>query len=162
MCSVRPPQDPLGICQIGKAFRNEITPGNFTFRTREFEQMKWNFSVSRGPIWNGSHIARILQRLAPVARDPGTGPASARSLSGGALVLFPRDDRFEFRFPFGWGELWGIADRTDYDLKRHMEHSREDLSYFYPATNEKYVPYVVEPSLGADRMALAFFVRCVR
>ena len=104
---------PFGIGQIGKSFRNEITPGNFTFRTREFEQMELEFFCKP-------------------------------------------DTDLEWRFPFGWGELWGIADRTNYDLSRHQEVSGEDLSYFDEESKEKYIPYVIEPSLGADRVTLAF------
>jgi len=148
---------PFGICQIGKAFRNEITPGNFTFRTREFEQMEMEFFCQPGTdlewfsYWRGFCKDWLLS-LGIREQD-----LRLRDHSPEELSFYSRATTdFEFRFPFGWGELWGIADRTDYDLKRHMEHSREDLSYFDPATNEKYVPYVVEPSLGADRMALAF------
>ncbi|NLN46488.1 MAG: glycine--tRNA ligase [Clostridiaceae bacterium] len=148
---------PFGICQIGKAFRNEITPGNFTFRTREFEQMEMEFFCQPGTdlewfsYWRGFCKDWLLS-LGIREQD-----LRLRDHSPEELSFYSRATTdFEFKFPFGWGELWGIADRTDYDLKRHMEHSREDLSYFDPATNEKYVPYVVEPSLGADRMALAF------
>lgn len=150
---------PFGIAQIGKSFRNEITPGNFTFRTREFEQMEleffcepgtdlewfkywkdycWNFLLNLG--MDKGHL-----RL----RDHGKEELSFYSAATSDI---------EFLFPFGWGELWGIADRTDYDLKQHMGHSGQDLVYLDPNTNEKYVPYVVEPSLGADRVALAFLV----
>ena len=104
---------PAGIAQIGKSFRNEITPGNFIFRVREFEQMELEF-------------------FSKATTD------------------------FEFLFPFGWGELWGIADRTDYDLTQHQNHSGKSLEYLDPVTNERYIPYCIEPSLGVDRMVLAF------
>ncbi len=148
---------PFGICQIGKSFRNEITPGNFTFRTREFEQMELEFFCEPGTdlqwfeYWR-SFCAEWLFSL-------GIRPSELRFRDHGPeeLSFYSKATTdFEFLFPFGWGELWGIADRTDYDLKQHMEHSKEDLSYFDPATGEKYVPYVVEPSLGADRVTLAF------
>ena len=148
---------PFGVCQIGKAFRNEITPGNFTFRTREFEQMELEFFCEPGTdlewfaYWRDFCYQWLLEYgLKPDelrTRDP---PAEELAINSRATT------DFEFNFPFGWGELWGIADRTDYDLKQHMEHAREDLSYFDPATSKKYVPYVIEPSLGADRVALAF------
>jgi len=148
---------PFGVCQIGKAFRNEITPGNFTFRTREFEQMELEFFCEPGTdlewfaYWRNFCYQWLL--------DLGLKPDELRTRDHAAeeLAFYSRATTdFEFLFPFGWGELWGLADRTDYDLKQHMEHSREDLSYFDPATNQKYVPYVIEPSLGADRVALAF------
>ena len=148
---------PFGVCQIGKAFRNEITPGNFTFRTREFEQMELEFFCEPGTdlewfaYWRNYCYQWLL--------DFGLHPDELRTRDHAAeeLAFYSRATTdFEFLFPFGWGELWGIADRTDYDLKQHMAHAREDLSYFDPVTNEKYVPYVIEPSLGADRVTLAF------
>ena len=148
---------PFGVCQIGKSFRNEITPGNFTFRTREFEQMELEFFCEPGTdlqwfaYWRDFCYQWLL--------DLGLKQDELRTRDHAAeeLAFYSRATTdFEFQFPFGWGELWGVADRTDYDLKQHMEHSREDLSYFDPATNQKYVPYVIEPSLGADRVALAF------
>ncbi len=148
---------PFGICQIGKAFRNEITPGNFIFRTREFEQMEMEFFCEPGTdlewfaYWRDFCWDWLLS-LGIRADD-----LRLRDHSPEELSFYSRATTdFEFKFPFGWGELWGIADRTDYDLKQHMEHAREDLTYFDPATQQKYVPYVVEPSLGVDRMALAF------
>ena len=150
---------PFGIAQIGKSFRNEITPGNFTFRTREFEQMEleffckpdtdlewfgywkdycWNFLMSLG-------VNKENLRI----RDHGQEELSFYSNATSDI---------EYLFPFGWGELWGIADRTDYDLNKHAEHSGTDMTYMDPTTNEKYVPYVIEPSLGADRVTLAFLV----
>lgn len=150
---------PFGIAQIGKSFRNEITPGNFTFRTREFEQMEleffckpetdlewfgywkdycWNFLMSLG-------VNKENLRI----RDHGQEELSFYSNATSDI---------EYLFPFGWGELWGIADRTDYDLNKHAEHSGTDMTYMDPTTNEKYVPYVIEPSLGADRVTLAFLI----
>lgn len=148
---------PFGIAQIGKAFRNEITPGNFTFRTREFEQMELEFFCEPGTdlewfaYWRNFCYQWLLDLGLP-ANEIRTRDHAAEEL---AFYSKATTD-FEFMFPFGWGELWGIADRTDYDLKQHIEHAREDLSYFDPTTNQKYVPYVIEPSLGADRVALAF------
>jgi len=150
---------PFGIGQVGKAFRNEITPGNFIFRTREFEQMELEFFCKPGAdlewfaYWKES-CANFLYNLGMAKenlrfRDHGTEELSFYSNATCDI---------EFLFPFGWGELWGIADRTDYDLKKHMEHSGQDLSYLDPMTNEKYVPYCIEPSLGADRVVLAFLV----
>ena len=150
---------PFGIAQIGKSFRNEITPGNFTFRTREFEQMEleffckpetdlewfgfwkdycWNFLMNLGVNKDNLRI-----------RDHGQEELSFYSNATSDI---------EYLFPFGWGELWGIADRADYDLNKHAEHSGTDMTYMDPTTNEKYVPYVIEPSLGADRVTLAFLV----
>ncbi len=148
---------PFGICQIGKSFRNEITPGNFTFRTREFEQMELEFFCEPGTDleWFEYWRAFCYQWLV----DFGLKPEEIRTRDHAKeeLAFYSKATTdFEFLFPFGWGELWGVADRTDYDLKQHIEHAREDLSYFDPATNQKYIPYVIEPSLGADRVALAF------
>ncbi|NCC48141.1 MAG: glycine--tRNA ligase [Clostridia bacterium] len=148
---------PFGIAQIGKAFRNEITPGNFTFRTREFEQMELEFFCEPGTDldwfehWRGFCYQWLV--------DLGMNAESIRTRDHAKeeLAFYSKATTdFEFLFPFGWGELWGIADRTDYDLKQHMEHSRDDLMYFDPVRNEKYIPYVIEPSLGVDRVALAF------
>ncbi len=148
---------PFGICQIGKSFRNEITPGNFTFRTREFEQMELEFFCEPGTDleWFAYWRNFCYQWLI----DFGLKPEEIRTRDHAKeeLAFYSKATTdFEFMFPFGWGELWGVADRTDYDLKQHIEHAREDLSYFDPATNQKYIPYVIEPSLGADRVALAF------
>jgi len=148
---------PFGICQIGKSFRNEITPGNFIFRIREFEQMELEFFCEPGTdlewfaYWRNFCYQWLIDLGLP-ADEIRTRDHSAEEL---AFYSKATTD-FEYMFPFGWGELWGIADRTDYDLKQHIEHAREDLSYFDPATNEKYIPYVIEPSLGADRSFLAF------
>ena len=148
---------PMGIAQIGKAFRNEITPGNFTFRTREFEQMELEFFCKPGTdldwfkFWK-DYCKKFLLDLGMEEEN-----IRLRDHSPEELVFYSKATTdIEFAFPFGWGELWGIADRTDYDLSRHMEHSKQDLSYQDPETNEKYIPYVIEPSLGCDRVALAF------
>lgn len=150
---------PFGIAQIGKSFRNEITPGNFTFRTREFEQMELEFFCKPGTDleWFGhwkNYCWDFLLNL-------GVGKENLRMRDHAAEELSFYSNAtsdIEYLFPFGWGELWGIADRTDYDLKKHQEHSGQDMSYMDPMTNEKYIPYVIEPSLGADRVALAFLV----
>ena len=148
---------PMGIAQIGKAFRNEITPGNFIFRTREFEQMEMEFFCKPGTdiewfnYWK-DYSEKWLLDLGMKKEN-----IRLRDHSKEELVFYSKATTdIEFKFPFGWGELWGIADRTDYDLSRHMEHSKTDLSYQDPETNEKYIPYVIEPSLGADRVVLAF------
>ena len=148
---------PMGIAQIGKAFRNEITPGNFTFRTREFEQMELEFFCKPGTdiewfeYWR-NYSKEFLLKLGMKEEN-----IRLRDHSPEELVFYSKATTdIEFAFPFGWGELWGIADRTDYDLSRHMEHSGEDMTYLDPESNERYVPYVIEPSLGADRVALAF------
>lgn len=148
---------PFGIGQIGKSFRNEITPGNFTFRTREFEQMELEFFCEPGTdlewfaYWKDFCFNWLLS-LGMKKENLKLRDHSPEELSHYSNATTD----IEYKFPFGWGELWGIADRTDFDLKQHMEHAKEDLSYFDPNKNEKYVPYVVEPSLGADRVALAF------
>ncbi|OGO78670.1 MAG: glycine--tRNA ligase [Clostridiales bacterium GWB2_37_7] len=148
---------PFGIAQIGKSFRNEITPGNFTFRTREFEQMELEFFCQPGKdlewfdYWK-SFCKNWLLSLGLKEESIKMRDHAKEELSHYSNATTD----IEFKFPFGWGELWGIADRTDYDLKQHMEHSKDDLSYFDPTTNEKYVPYCIEPSLGCDRVALAF------
>ena len=148
---------PFGIAQIGKSFRNEITPGNFTFRTREFEQMELEFFCKPGTdlewfnYWKDYCWKFLL--------DLGMKEESIRMRDHGEEELSFYSNAtsdIEFLFPFGWGELWGVADRTDYDLGKHQEHSGQDLTYLDPTTNERYLPYVIEPSLGADRVALAF------
>ncbi len=148
---------PFGIGQIGKAFRNEITPGNFTFRTREFEQAELEFFCEPGKdlewfaYWKDFCYSWLLS-LGIKKQN-----IKLRDHAKEELAFYSNATTdIEYRFPFGWGELWGIADRTDYDLRQHMEHSKDDLSYFDPVTNEKYVPYCIEPSLGIDRMMLAF------
>ena len=150
---------PFGVCQIGKSFRNEITPGNFTFRTREFEQMELEFFCKPGTDleWFDYWRAFCRKWLA----DLGIKDENLRLRDHEKEELSHYSNAttdFEFMFPFGWGELWGIADRTDYDLKAHQETSGESMEYFDPDTNEKYIPYVIEPSLGADRVALAFLI----
>lgn len=150
---------PFGIGQIGKSFRNEITPGNFTFRTREFEQMELEFFCVPGTDleWFGYWKQFCMDWLTGL----GVKPENARFRDHEPQELSHYSNAttdIEYRFPFGWGELWGIADRTDFDLKAHMKHSGEDLTYIDPTTNERYVPYVIEPSLGADRVTLAFLV----
>ena len=141
---------------MGKSFRNEITPGNFTFRTREFEQMELEFFCKPGTdlewfaYWKQFCID-FLYSLNIKEEN-----LRFRDHSPEELAFYSKaTSDIEFLFPFGWGELWGIADRTDYDLKQHIEHSGANLEYMDPVTNEKYVPYVVEPSLGADRVVLA-------
>ena len=148
---------PTGIAQIGKAFRNEITPGNFTFRTREFEQMELEFFCKPGSDeeWFKYWEEFCKNWLLSLGMDENN--IRLRQHSKEELVFYSNGTTdIEFKFPFGWGELWGIADRTNYDLSRHMEHSKQDLSYLDPETNEKYIPYVIEPSLGCDRATLAF------
>lgn len=150
---------PFGIGQIGKSFRNEITPGNFTFRTREFEQMELEFFCKPGTDLEWFHYWKNY--CWKFLLDLGMTEESLRFRDHGEEELSFYSNAtsdIEFLFPFGWGELWGVADRTDYDLKKHMEHSGQELTYLDPTTNEKYVPYVIEPSLGADRVALAFLV----
>lgn len=150
---------PFGIGQVGKSFRNEITPGNFTFRTREFEQMELEFFCAPGTdlewfkYWK-EYCMNFLRSLGIKEEN-----LRFRDHSDEELAFYSNaTSDIEFVFPFGWGELWGIADRTDYDLKQHQEHSGESMEYIDPVTNDRYVPYVIEPSLGADRVTLAFLV----
>ena len=150
---------PFGICQIGKSFRNEITPGNFVFRTREFEQMELEFFCKPGTDleWFAYWKAFCKQWLLDLGMREEN--LRLRDHDPEELCFYSKATTdFEFLFPFGWGELWGIADRTDYDLSQHEKHSGKDMQYFDPETNTHYTPYVVEPSLGADRVALAFLV----
>ena len=150
---------PFGIAQVGKSFRNEITPGNFTFRTREFEQMELEFFCAPGTDldWFKYWKDYCMNWLLSLGMKPEN--LKMRDHSPDELSFYSKGTTdIEFMFPFGWGELWGIADRTDYDLKQHQNHSGEKMEYIDPETNERYVPYVVEPSLGADRVALAFLV----
>ncbi|MFH5836191.1 glycine--tRNA ligase [Proteiniclasticum sp. C24MP] len=148
---------PFGIGQIGKSFRNEITPGNFIFRTREFEQMELEFFCKPGTdlewfeYWK-KYCWSFLTDLGLNEENMRMRDHSEEELSFYSVGTAD----IEYRFPFGWGELWGIADRTDYDLKQHAEHSKSDMNYLDPVTNEKYVPYCVEPSVGVDRMFLSF------
>src|SRR5699024_8559780 len=148
---------PFGIGQVGKSFRNEITPGNFTFRTREFDQMELEFFCKPGTemewqtYWKDFAVNWLkdlnLKEENTRLRDHDEDELSHYSNATTDI---------EYKFPFGWGELWGIASRTDFDLRQHMEHSNEDFRYHDPETNEKYIPYCIEPSLGLDRMTLAF------
>lgn len=148
---------PMGIAQIGKAFRNEITPGNFTFRTREFEQMELEFFCKPGTDLEWFEYWRSFCKNWLLNLGMKENNIRLRDHSKEELVFYSKGTTdIEFAFPFGWGELWGIADRTNYDLNKHMEHSKQDMSYLDPETNEKYVPYAIEPSLGCDRVALAF------
>ena len=148
---------PMGIAQIGKAFRNEITPGNFTFRTREFEQMELEFFCKPGTDLEWHKYWKDYCENWLLSLGMKKDNIRLRDHSPEELVFYSKATTdLEFKFPFGWGELWGIADRTDYDLTQHMNHSKQDLLYQDPETNEKYVPYVIEPSLGADRVVLAF------
>ena len=148
---------PMGIAQIGKAFRNEITPGNFTFRTREFEQMELEFFCKPGTDLEWFEYWRKFCKDWLLNLGMKEENIRLRDHSPEELVFYSKGTTdIEFAFPFGWGELWGIADRTDYDLKAHQTHSKEDMSYLDPETNEKYIPYVIEPSVGADRVTLAF------
>lgn len=150
---------PFGIGQIGKSFRNEITPGNFTFRTREFEQMEMEFFCKPGEdmewfkYWK-EYCKNFLISLGMKEENMRLRDHEKEELSHYSTATTD----IEYLFPFGWGELWGIADRTDFDLKQHIKHSGQDLVYMDPQTGEKVVPYCIEPSVGADRVALAFLV----
>jgi len=148
---------PFGIGQIGKSFRNEITPGNFTFRTREFEQMELEFFCKPGTDLEWFEYWRGFCRDWLIALGIKEEQMRLRDHDKEELSFYSNATTdIEFLFPFGWGELWGIADRTDYDLGRHQEVSGQDLTYFDDETSDRYIPYVVEPSLGADRVTLAF------
>lgn len=150
---------PFGIGQIGKSFRNEITPGNFTFRTREFEQMELEFFCKPGEDieWFNYWKSFCNQWLLDLNMNPEN--IRLRDHEKEELSHYSNATTdIEYKFPFGWGELWGIADRTDFDLKQHSEHSGVDFTYQDPVTNEKYIPYCIEPSLGADRVTLAFLI----
>lgn len=148
---------PFGIAQIGKSFRNEITPGNFTFRTREFEQMELEFFCKPGEDLKWYEYWKEYSFNWLLSLGLNKENLRLRDHEKEELSFYSKATcDIEFLFPFGFGELWGIADRTDYDLSRHIEVSNEDLRYIDPITNEKYIPYCIEPSLGADRVALAF------
>ncbi|MDR3085051.1 MAG: glycine--tRNA ligase [Christensenellaceae bacterium] len=148
---------PFGIAQIGKSFRNEITPGNFTFRTREFEQMELEFFCEPGKDLEWFNYWRAFCRDFLLSLGMSEEHLRLRDHGEEELSFYSNATTdFEYFFPFGWGELWGIADRTDYDLKQHQEHSGESMEYIDPVTNERFLPYCIEPSLGADRVALAF------
>ena len=148
---------PFGVCQIGKSFRNEITPGNFTFRTREFEQMELEFFCKPGTeldwfLYWKNYCRDWLLSLGIKEENLRLRDHDQKELSHYSNATTD----FEFLFPFGWGELWGVASRTNFDLSRHQEVSGKNLEYFDQEANEKYLPYVIEPSLGADRVLLAF------
>ena len=150
---------PFGIAQIGKSFRNEITPGNFLFRTREFEQMELEFFVRPGE--DDPWFEHWREERLRWYTDLGLAPERLRVRPHGADELAHYAKAccdIEYRFPFGWAELEGIANRTDFDLRRHAEHSGKDLSYFDEERRERYLPYVIEPSAGADRSTLAFLL----
>ena len=148
---------PFGVCQIGKSFRNEITPGNFTFRTREFEQMELEFFCKPGTDLEWFQYWRNFCHQWLLDLNMRDEDLRLRDHDPEELCFYSKATTdFEFLFPFGWGELWGVADRTDYDLTQHQTTSGVDMTYFDQETNEHYIPYVVEPSLGADRVVLAF------
>ncbi len=150
---------PFGVCQIGKSFRNEITPGNFTFRTREFEQMELEFFCKPGTDLEWFNYWRNFCHEWLLNLNMKDENLRLRDHDPEELCFYSKATTdFEFMFPFGWGELWGVADRTDYDLTQHQNTSGVDMTYFDQETNEHYIPYVVEPSLGADRVVLAFLV----
>lgn len=147
---------PFGICQIGKSFRNEITPGNFIFRIREFEQMELEFFCAPGTDLEWFRYWKDFCHGWLLSLGIQDGSLRLRDHDAKELSFYSNATTdIEYLFPFGWGELWGIADRTDYDLGRHQEISGKGLEYFDPEKNERYLPYVIEPSLGADRVALA-------
>ena len=147
---------PFGIGQIGKSFRNEITPGNFIFRVREFEQMELEFFCKPGTDLEWFAYWRKFCHDWLLGLGIKEENLRLRDHDPEELCFYSKATTdFEFLFPFGWGELWGVADRTDYDLTQHINTSGKDLSYTDPVTNEKYVPYVIEPSLGVERMVLA-------
>ena len=146
---------PFGICNVGKSFRNEITPGNFVFRTREFEQMELEFFLH--PNDKTDWFGYWKQYCIDFIKSLGVKEENLRyrDHEQEELAFYSRATTdIEYKFPFGWGEVWGIADRTDYDLKRHMDYSKESLEYFDQEANQKIVPYVVEPSVGLDRLML--------
>ena len=146
---------PMGIGQMGRAFRNEITPGNFTFRTREFEQMELEFFCKPGTDLEWYEYWKTFCKNWLLSLGIKEENLRMREHSKEELSFYSKGTTdIEYLFPFGWGELWGIADRTDYDLSRHMEASKEDLTYLDTETGEKYVPYCVEPSVGVDRVFL--------
>ena len=146
---------PMGIGQIGRAFRNEITPGNFTFRTREFEQMELEFFCKPGTDLEWYEYWKTFCKNWLLSLGIKEENLRMREHEKEELSFYSKGTTdIEYLFPFGWGELWGIADRTDYDLSRHMEASKEDLSYLDTETGEKYIPYCIEPSVGVDRIFL--------
>ncbi len=147
---------PFGVAQVGKSFRNEITPGQFIFRVREFEQMELEFFCKPGTDLEWFDYWRTYCKNFLLSLGLKEENIRLRDHSPEELCFYSKATTdFEFLFPFGWGELWGVADRTDYDLTQHMKTSGKSLEYFDPETNEKYVPYVIEPSLGVERLFLA-------
>ncbi|WP_017548829.1 glycine--tRNA ligase [Salinicoccus carnicancri] len=148
---------PFGIGQVGKSFRNEITPGNFTFRTREFDQMELEFFCKPGTEIEWQNYWKDFAEKWLADLNMKTENTRLRDHDDEELSHYSNATTdIEYKFPFGWGELWGIASRTDYDLRQHMEHSGEDFRYHDQETGEKYIPYCIEPSLGLDRVTLAF------
>ena len=147
---------PFGVGQVGKSFRNEITPGNFIFRVREFEQMELEFFCKPGTDLEWFQYWRSYCRDFLLGLGVNEEHLRLRDHSPEELCFYSKATTdFEYLFPFGWGELWGIADRTDYDLTQHIKTSGKSMEYFDPETNEKYIPYVIEPSLGVERLFLA-------
>lgn len=150
---------PFGVAQIGKSFRNEITPGNFTFRTREFEQMELEFFCKPGTDLEWFNYWRQFCHDWLIGLNMKDENLRLRDHTPEELCFYSKATTdFEYLFPFGWGELWGVADRTDYDLTQHQNTSGKDMTYFDPTDNTRYIPYVIEPSLGADRVVLAFLI----
>ncbi len=150
---------PFGVAQIGKSFRNEITPGNFIFRVREFEQMELEFFCKPGTDLEWFDYWRSFCKNWLLSLNINEENLRLRDHSEDELCFYSKATTdFEYLFPFGWGELWGVADRTDYDLTQHIKTSGKSLDYFDPETNERYVPYVIEPSLGVERLFLAIVV----
>ena len=150
---------PFGVCQVGKSFRNEITPGNFIFRVREFEQMELEFFCKPGTDLEWFDYWRSYCRDFLYALGIKEENLRLRDHDPKELAFYSKGTTdFEYLFPFGWGELWGIADRTDYDLNQHIKESGQALDYFDPTDNTRYVPYVIEPSLGVERLFLATVV----
>ena len=148
---------PAGICQIGKSFRKEITPGNFIFRVREFEQMELEFFCKPGEDLEWFEYWRSFCKNWLLSLGMKEEHLRLRDHEKDKLAFYSKATTdFEYLFPFGWGELWGVADRTDYDLKQHSEHSGKALEYLDPTTNEKFIPYCVEPSVGVERLVLSF------
>lgn len=147
---------PFGVAQVGKSFRNEITPGNFIFRVREFEQMELEFFCKPGTDLEWFEYWRSFCRNFLISLGLKEENLRLRDHSPEELCFYSKATTdFEYLFPFGWGELWGVADRTDYDLTQHIKTSGKSLEYFDPETNEKYIPYVIEPSLGVERLFLS-------
>ncbi|MCM1024541.1 MAG: glycine--tRNA ligase [Prevotella sp.] len=147
---------PFGVAQVGKSFRNEITPGNFIFRVREFEQMELEFFCKPGTDLEWFQYWRTYCKNFLLSIGLKEEHLRLRDHSPEELCFYSKATTdFEYLFPFGWGELWGVADRTDYDLTQHIKTSGKSLEYFDPETNEKYVPYVIEPSLGVERLFLS-------